>query len=78
MAVEMTLGPEARVGTPRLLFEDRYLISPVGALPRRYDLSPDGKRFVMIESAGGEREIAEFELVLNWFQELNRLVPIDP
>ncbi len=32
----------------------------------------------MIESAGGEREIAEFELVLNWFQELNRLVPIDP
>ncbi len=78
MAVEMTLGREPRVGTPRLLFEGRYLELPDGALPRIYDLSPDGKRFVMIESAGREREIIEFELVLNWFQELNRLVPIDP
>ena len=47
-----------------------------GAAGRTYDISPDGERFLMIkESAGGDS--AELVVVLNWFEELKRLVPTD-
>jgi hypothetical protein len=39
-----------------------------------YDISPDGQRFLMIKR---EREEAQINVVLNWFEELKRLVPID-
>ena len=43
---------------------------------RNYDISPYGKRFLMIkESAGGDT--AEFEVVLNWCEELKRRVATD-
>lgn len=38
-----------------------------------YDISPDGQRFLMIEEEQGER--APIHVILNWFEELKRLVP---
>ncbi len=35
--------------------------------------SPDGQRFLMIKEAGPEA--TQINVVLNWFEELKRLVP---
>ncbi len=73
MATSITTYPALSVGTPRLLFEGQYLSSP-STNPRCYDLAPDGKRFVMIRGEGESRP-NELQVVLNWFDEVKRLVP---
>ena len=63
MAVDIVTEPQFSAAKPRLLFEGRY---------GSYDIAPDGQRFLM-ES---EREEAtQINVVLNWFEELKRLVP---
>ena len=59
------------VGAPRVLFEGQYL-TQLNA--RSYDVHPDGKRFLMIDPG---REATDLVIVLNWFEELERLVPTD-
>ncbi len=53
-------------------FEDRFQRYGVNLL--HYDVTPDGQRFVMVESAV-ESDPTEVVVVLNWFEELKRLVP---
>jgi serine/threonine-protein kinase len=74
------IGAHARFnpGKPRLLFQGPFLYS--GDLPtlsgiRHYDVTPDGRTLLMVKP--GEREIAaaQIHVVLNWFEELKRLVP---
>ncbi len=73
MGVAIETEPELSVGTPRLLFEGRFLPGPSWA-PRNYDISPDGQRFLMIQR---EQDLVPTEIIviLNWFEELKRLVP---
>ena len=73
VAIETESEPELSVGTPRLLFEGRFLPGPNWAR-RNYDISPDGQRFLMIQR---EQDLVPTEIivVLNWFEELKRLVP---
>ena len=75
MAVAIATEPELAPGSPTLLFEGGDLSVVAGGNPATgYDVAPDG-RFVMIraeESAGGTQQI---NVVLNWFGELERLVP---
>jgi hypothetical protein len=62
-------------GKPRLLFEKSGYNSTFPI--RTYDLSLDGKRFLMVK--GAQRKpapVTEMVLVQNWFEELNRLVPV--
>ena len=58
-------------GRPRTLFEGRYEILD-GA--RNYDVSPDGRRFVLIR-ADDVRQPDEFHVVLDSFEELKARVP---
>ena len=77
MAVAIENEPELSVGTPRLLFEGRFLPVLSGDDPGgSYDISPDGERFLMIKR---EQDLVPTELIviLNWFEELKRLVPTD-
>jgi serine/threonine-protein kinase len=77
MAVAIETEPELSVGTPRLLFEGRFLPVPFGDEPgSSYDISPDGQRFLMIKR---EQDLVPTEIivVLNWFEELKRLVPTE-
>ena len=73
-AVDIGTDPEFRAGTPRKLFEGRYIATtPV----RNWDVTSDGQRFVMMredERPQVEPE-TEMHLILNWFEELERLVP---
>ena len=74
MAVEITTQPTFRAGTPTLVFEGQYFRDIVPS-EANYDITPDGRRFLMIkesEQEGGPRQI---NVVLNWFEELKRLVP---
>ena len=41
---------------------------------RGFDITPDGERFIMLESAANQ-DASKLVLVLNWFEELKRLVP---
>ena len=38
--------------------------------------SPDGKRFVFIQKGDQEKEAKHLNVVLNWFEELDRKVPV--
>jgi serine/threonine-protein kinase len=61
-------------GVPKPLFQGQYFATQAG---RTYDVSPDGKRFLMIKSASSADPTAvpQLVVVLNWTEELKRLVP---
>ena len=66
-------------GNPEVVLERSYLSRPGGiAVGRTYDVSPDGKRFLMIKDGGpgDETEPTQLILVQNWLDELKRLVPV--
>ena len=77
MAVSFVPGePSPQVGKPRLLFEGLFLANPFPH-GRMYDLSPDGERFLMIQENELPPPPTQYNIVLNWFDELKRLVPTD-
>ena len=74
MAVAISTEPELAPGKPTLLFEGRYLSGVSAGNPAtNYDVAPDG-RFVMIRTAEGSG-LTQINVVLNWLEELKRLVP---
>jgi serine/threonine-protein kinase len=77
MAVEITTQPSFRTGTPRLLFEGPYRRSTTPTTAQ-YDVSADGQRFLMVQEEAQEAEATQLNVVLNWFEELKRVVPTEP
>ncbi len=74
MAVFVHTEPTFSAETPRVLFEGSYQLSAAspGENPY-YDISPDGQRFLMIKIE--QQAGTQINVVLNWFEELKRLVP---
>ena len=68
MAVSIETDSGLRIGAPRFLFE--------GVFRAGFDIAPDGQRFLMAREHGASRP-GELNVVLNWFEELERLVPTD-
>ena len=73
MVVSIETEPTLKAETPRLLFEGSYTYG-YGGWPASYDISPDGQQFLMIKA---DEEELQINIVLNWFEELKRLVPTD-
>jgi serine/threonine-protein kinase len=71
MAVSVSHTPDLTLATPRVIFEQRYGYGNTTALTN-YDVSADGQRFLMVK---GESGVASLSVVLNWTEELKRLVP---
>jgi Tol biopolymer transport system component len=71
MAVFVSKTPDLTLATPRVIFEQRYGYGNTTALTN-YDVSADGQRFLMVK---GESGVASLSVVLNWTEELKRLVP---
>lgn len=71
MAATIETEPEFRVTGPEVLFEGQYLTGDI----RNYDASEDGQRFLMIKESEGQPAATQLVVVLNWFEELKRLVP---
>ena len=79
-AVTVELGPAFTVGRPAVLFEGTYNLNAGRTFPE-YDVSLDGQHFLMVQpgdTSDGISAANETILVLNWFEELKRLVPTDP
>ena len=68
--VAIQTAPTFSAGTPTTLFATRYLT----AVPRAYDVSPDGQRFLMIKAASGY-QAPSMVVVLNWLEELKAKLP---
>ena len=73
MAVEITTTPIFTAGTPRALFEGRYLFGPNGVAA--YDVAADGQRFLRVQPMHPDPPVDQIQVVLNWTEELKRLVP---
>ena len=83
MVVEIAPGPSFSPGIPKELFENSGNTITYTPL-RAYDVSPDGQRFLNIQSEPVETPSwaqppnwppTHLSVVLNWFEELKRLVP---
>ena len=62
-------------GSTKRLLEGRYFRG-AGNVIRHYDVTADGQRFLMIkEDPANESASAQITVVLNWVEELKRLVP---
>ena len=66
LAVTVQTLPQFSASGPRVLFEGPYEVVE-GA--RDYDVTPDGKRFVMVRSDGSEAPM-RFYVMSSWFDEL--------
>ena len=70
MVVDVSGDKDLTLSPPRELFDQRYVFQNVSLA--NYDVSPDGKRFVMVKDETGSGRL---NVVLNWTEELKRLVP---
>ena len=71
MAVSYSVeGGSFQRGTPRELFSETFFSQQ---LVRWYDVFPDGEHFLMMQAV--ESETPEPVFIVNWFEELERLVP---
>jgi eukaryotic-like serine/threonine-protein kinase len=69
MVVTVTTQPTFIAGRPRLLFTGPFVRG------NNYDVSPDGESFVMVESGEDSGAATKINVMLNWFDELKRLIP---
>ena len=79
MAVAVETEPAFRRGIPKELFRGDYYRQR----GHNWDISHDGKRFLMIKppqaatsEASPDAQPQKFNIVLNWFEELKRLAPV--
>jgi serine/threonine-protein kinase len=79
MSVAIETQPKFRVGAPTLMFElPPVYSSGFAQLRRQWDVSPDGKRFLILApgaSATGDSGKPRIVFVVNWLEELRRLAP---
>jgi WD40-like Beta Propeller Repeat len=73
MAVEIAMQSGFSAGKPKVLFEGQY--EPTLFTNPNYDVSPDGKRFLMLKPSESAEAATQINVVLNWFEELKRRVP---
>jgi serine/threonine-protein kinase len=71
MAVTILPGPRFDFGAPRRVVQGRYAHP---GLDTQYDVAPDGRVVLSKPVAASSRD--EIVIVLNWFDELRRLVPV--
>jgi len=70
-AVPIAAEPEFVAGRPDLLFEGDF--APTPWFGRNFDVSPDGRSFVMVEQVLPEGIHPELVVAVNWFTELEKM-----
>jgi len=77
VSVQTNKDGRADIGTPEVFTKLRNLLESGGYRP--FDVSPDGQRLLVISrsgDAGTELQARQIHVVINWFEELKRLVPV--
>jgi serine/threonine protein kinase len=68
LSVPVSTDPKFRkLGQPHALFEKQGV--------QHYDVHPDGGRFLFVRESGDTADLLEIRVILNWAEELKRLVP---
>jgi len=70
MVVDVSGRVDLTLSQPRQLFDQRYVFQNISLA--NYDVSPDGQQFLMVKDETGSGRL---NVVLNWTEELKRLVP---
>jgi Tol biopolymer transport system component len=65
MVVPTTIGPAFEAGTPAALFEINVRDLGAPSFPKRYDVTPDGQRFV-VQELTGRISPSSLTVVVNW------------
>jgi serine/threonine-protein kinase len=73
MSVAVDTRSTFQNGTPKTLFNGVFDLRSNSGVS--YDVDPRGNRFLMIRLAEDVNSTAQVRIVLNWFDELRRLVP---
>ena len=71
MSVRVGDSPET-TSRPVVLFEGSYAYG-LGLTMAEYDVAADGNRFLMVKDLSSS--LGNVRVILNWFEELKRLVP---
>ncbi len=74
VSVKLRTMPQFTPDSPVVVLENAFLPGP----GRPYDISPDGQKFILINETRVEQTSArapQLNFILNWNQELKRLVP---
>jgi serine/threonine-protein kinase len=89
MAVAVETDPTFNPGNPEVLFRGNYFSGNIlQIVMTHWDIHPDGERFLMIKPQGAAGEdsapgdapaqvFRNIHVVLNWFEELKELAPMD-
>jgi len=78
MVCSMSTQPRLSASRPRLLWEGHYSAGrgtscgPAGFSSSNYDVTADGKRFVMVQDKDEDVPATKLSVVLNWHEELKR------
>ena len=73
MAVDIETTPAFSAGKPRKLFDTSHERSI--ALWANYDVSPDGRRLLMVRRENPSTPATHINVVLNWLEELRQKLP---
>jgi Tol biopolymer transport system component len=72
MAVDVDSRSGFQANTPHELFRGHFVLSNS---TRTYDVAPDGRFLMVTRGASNEQRSPSLRIVLNWTEELKRLVP---
>ena len=72
LGADISRTPQIGVGRSRVLFTGNY--APATIDSPGYDVTPDGNAFIMVQPYE-ENVVSRMIVVVNWFDELKRLVP---
>jgi serine/threonine-protein kinase len=75
MVVAVSTSPRFRAGDSEVVGDDEYLIG-THMLSPNFDIAPDGRSFAFVKADEEWGRATEIRLVLDWFEELKRLVPV--
>jgi serine/threonine-protein kinase len=75
MAVKVKSDNPLSFSAPRALFPDHYYLNTLDD-HIGYSISKDGERFLMLKREP-QTHITHLEVVLNWFEEVKRLAPLE-
>lgn len=76
MRAEVTLGDAFNAGRPERVLDRTYFYGLGMSQGGTYDVSPDGRRFLMVKDGTSDDQQARIIVVRHWAEELKRLVPV--
>jgi Tol biopolymer transport system component len=68
LVTKVTTQPNLVFDSPRILFQGPYALNPIQ--DRDYDVTADGRRFLMVQQADASESTVRLNVVVNWLEEL--------